>query len=66
MGSGKPRPFGSKAAKRLIKEFNSMASMKYSKILAMEKLAAVQVELLETLKERIETERQKEERTCCP
>lgn len=62
MGSGKPRPLGSKAAKRMIKEENSICSMESSKTLAMEKLAEVQVALMETLKERMAKEHQKEER----
>jgi hypothetical protein len=48
----------------MIKEEHSMSSMESSKTLAMEKPAAVQVVMMETLKERMEIERQKFERDC--
>jgi type IV secretory pathway VirB10-like protein len=62
MGSGIPRPMGSKLAKRMTKDEHSLSSTESERTRAMMDLAASQKQLMEVLKEKMERERIKDER----
>jgi hypothetical protein len=60
MGAGKPRPIGSKAAKRVAKEEQSISSVETSKVEALRSLAGTSLEIVTAIKRHNDLQEAKE------